>query len=148
MEKEIADFIKENRIAAICCIDRNNLPYCFHCFYAFDEKNYLLFFKSSSKTLHSKLLSENPHIAGSILPEKLEILALKGIQLTGKILYDQSFKHVNPDSYYHKQFPLALIKPGHVWCIELATVKMTDNTNIFGKKLNWPKIKKELEQVS
>lgn len=139
MKKEIVDFIKENKIAAVCCNDANNIPYCFHCFYAFDEKNCLLFFKSSSQTFHAKLLSENPYIAGSILPGKIELLALKGIQLSGTVLYKEIPDHINPAAYYHKRFPLSLAKPGDVWCIQLEMVKMTDNTNVFGKKLTWNK---------
>lgn len=137
MKNEIIDFIKENKVAVVCCTGAINMPYCFHCFYAFDEENYLLFFKSSAQTFHSKLLLENPCIAGSILPGKIELLALKGIQLTGTVLYDEIPDHINPAAYYHKRFPLALAKPGDVWCIRLELVKMTDNTNIFGRKLTW-----------
>ncbi len=137
MDSEIIDFIKENKIAAFCCSDANNKPYCFHCFYAFDEKNYLLFFKSSSQTFHSKMLSENPFIAGSILPGKIEILALKGIQLSGIILSTIKTDCINPTTYYHKKFPFALAKPGDVWCIQLVEIKMTDNSHVFGKKYTW-----------
>ncbi|UEG49195.1 hypothetical protein LK994_11190 [Ferruginibacter lapsinanis] len=139
MQEGIINFIKENKIATICCTDKDNTPYCFHCFYAFDERNHLLFFKSSSQTLHSTLLAENPIIAGSILPDKNELLSLKGIQLTGKVLYGGFPEYIKPETFYHKKFPFALAKPGDVWCIELTMVKMTDNTNIFGKKLKWEK---------
>ena len=135
--KRIADFIKENKILTLCCLDQNNKPYCFHCFYAFDERNHLLFFKSSTGSYHSLLLSQNPIVSGSILPEKIEIMALKGIQLTGTVLYSDFPCQDSPESIYHKKFPFAVVKPGHVWCIRLDTLKMTDNTNIFGKKLEW-----------
>ncbi len=83
-----------------------------------------------------RILGENPQISGSILPEKIELLALKGIQFTGKMIPDHSPGQKNPD-IYHKRYPLALAKPGNVCCIELLKLKMSDNTNIFGKKLNW-----------
>ena len=137
LDRTIEYFIKENKIASICCVDEQNKPHCFHCFYAFDEKNCLLFFKSSISSLHSKLFAENSNIAGSILPEKHNFLALKGIQLTGEILGEFSSRQINPDAFYHNKFPLALAKPGKVWCIELLKIKMTDNTNFFGKKLSW-----------
>src|SRR5476651_2210832 len=86
--KRIAAFIQANKILTLCCIDADNKPYFFHCFYAFDEENHLLFFKSSPETHHAKLLLLNPSVAGSILPENIDILALKGIQLSGTILYD------------------------------------------------------------
>ncbi|MBC7913132.1 MAG: pyridoxamine 5'-phosphate oxidase family protein [Pyrinomonadaceae bacterium] len=137
MKKEIIQFIKENKIASISCVDRDHKPYCFHCFYVFDEINNLLFFKSSLSTHHSKLLSNNPNIAGSILPDKMDFMALKGIQFTGTIIQSNFPHHINPELYYHKKLPLALAKPGHVWFAQLEMVKMSDNTNIFGKKLKW-----------
>ena len=135
----ISDFITENKIAAVCCVDSEHRPYTFHCFYAFDELNQLLFFKSSLQTLHSQLLAENPHIAGSILPAKLDMLALKGVQFTGKILYDGIPGKINPEVFFHMRLPLALTKPGKVYCIQLETIKMTDNSKIFGKKFLWNK---------
>ena len=137
MEKDISNFIKDNKIASIACVDENNRPYCFNCFYVFDEKNYLLFFKSSLNTHHSKLISNNPYIAGCILPDKIDFISLKGIQFTGRILTEDFPDDINPELYFHKKLPLALAKPGHVWLIQLETVKMTDNTKIFGKKLKW-----------
>ncbi|MEJ6980345.1 pyridoxamine 5'-phosphate oxidase family protein [Pedobacter sp. P351] len=137
MKKEILNFIKENKIATIACSDENNKPYCFHCFYIFDEINNMLFFKSSLNTYHSKAIINNPGIAGSILPNKIDFIALKGIQFTGIILTKDFPDDVNPNHYYHKKLPLALAKPGNVFCIKLEMVKMSDNTNIFGEKLLW-----------
>jgi uncharacterized protein len=139
MKKGISTFIKGNKIASIAYIDEGNKPHSFHCFYVFDEINYLLFFKSSSGTYHAKSLSNNSCIAGSILPHKIDFLALKGVQFTGSIITENIPGNVNPDSYYHKKSPLAIAKPGHVWCIQLQMVKMTDNTNVFGEKLRWQK---------
>jgi len=139
MDKKIVDYIQDNRIATLCCTDENNAPYCFNCFYAFDTENALLFFKSSLQTYHAQLLLQNTHIAGSILPERIEMLSLKGLQLTGTIIYEDFPENINPEMYYHKRFPLALAKTGEVWCIQLETIKMTDNTPVFGKKLLWSK---------
>ncbi|WP_295654695.1 pyridoxamine 5'-phosphate oxidase family protein [uncultured Mucilaginibacter sp.] len=135
--KHITDFIKQNRILSLCCVDTDSKPYCFHCFYAFDEANHLLFFKSSTDTFHAGILAQNPSVAGSILPENINLIALKGIQLTGTVLYTDIPDHINPESFYHKKFPFALAKPGKVWCIGIDAIKMTDNTNVFGKKLAW-----------
>jgi len=137
LNEDICSFITGNKIAALCCADSDNRPYCFHCFYVFDVKNQLLFFKSSAQTRHAAILSENPAIAGSILPQKLEFLALKGIQFTGNVLYTAIPDHIDPESFYHKRLPLALTKPGKVYCIQLETIKMTDNTRLFGKKSEW-----------
>ena len=135
----ITNFISENKIATICCTDGQGLPYCFNCFYIFEEKNQLLFFKSSVETLHSKLLFQNAAVAGTILPQKLELLALKGVQFTGTALFSDIPDQIRPEIYYHKKLPLGITKPGHVFCIQLEMFKMTDNTNIFGNKLVWNK---------
>jgi uncharacterized protein len=137
MKKEISQFLKDNKIATIACVDNFSKPYCFNCFYVYDDKNHFLFFKSSLNTYHAKLLSRNPNISGSILPDKMDYLALKGIQFTGTLITSNLPNQINPEVYYHKKLPFALAKPGHVWFIQLETIKMTDNTNIFGKKLVW-----------
>ena len=137
MKNEISRFIKDSKIASICCIENCNAAYCFHCFYVFDEENKLLFFKSSAHTHHSQLLSKNENVAGSILPAKTDFLALKGVQFTGRVLSGDFPGNINPAKFYHSKLPLALTKPGEVWCIQLETVKMTDNSNVFGKKLHW-----------
>ena len=137
MQKEIAEFIESNRIAAISCAARDSSPYIFHCFYAFDLKNKLFFFKSAHSTFHSSLLNDNPRTAGSILPEKVNLLALKGIQFTGVILGHDLPESINPAHFYHKKFPFAIAKPGKVWCSRLDKIKMTDNTRAFGAKLKW-----------
>ena len=92
----ITNFISESKIATICCTDLEGVPYCFNCFYVFDEKNQLLFFKSSVETSHSKLLFQNAVVAGTILPQKLEFLALKGVQFTGAVLYSVIPYHIRP----------------------------------------------------
>ena len=137
MKKEISDFIKGNKIASIACADSSGRPYCFHCFYVFDEVNCVLFFKSSLNTHHSKLLANNPYVAGSILPSRIDFLALKGVQFTGTIIKDTIPGNINPELFYHKKLPLSLAKPGHVWFLQLEMIKMSDSTNLFGKKLRW-----------
>jgi len=137
LNNDISSFIADNKIASICCIDSSNNPWCFHCFYVFDVKNQLLFFKSSTRSRHAALLSRNPVVSGSILPEKLEVLALKGIQFTGSVLNTAIPDQIDPELFYHKRLPLGLIKPGNVYCIQLETIKMTDNSKVFGKKSEW-----------
>ena len=136
MRKEIISFISENKIASITCLNENGLPYCFHCFYAFDAQNYFLFFKSSLSTQHAKFLLNNPNVAGSILPDKINFTALKGAQFSGKLI-DKYPANVSPSAFYHKHLPMALTKPGQVWTIKLEELKMTDNSLLFGKKLEW-----------
>ncbi|HET8827824.1 MAG TPA: hypothetical protein VFM79_00710 [Pelobium sp.] len=139
MKKDLVDFIDENQIATICCLDIENKPYCFNCFYVFEPTHKLLFFKSSENSFHAKSLKLNAAISGTILPAKISFLALKGLQFTGHILYDDFPLATSPTKYYHQRNPLALAKAGEVWCIQLTKTKMTDSTRVFGEKLVWEK---------
>ncbi len=139
MKKDLIDFIEENKIATICYLDSQGKPYCFNCFYVFEPTQKLLLFKSSENTLHSQSLKINAEISGTILPQKSGLLALKGLQFTGRVLYDDFPLETSPAKYYHQRNPMALAKAGEVWCIQLTKAKMTDSTRVFGEKLVWEK---------
>jgi uncharacterized protein len=137
MNERIADFISQQRVATVCCVDEENKPHCFSCFYAFDNERQLLYFKSGSSAHHSQILLQNPVVAGAIQQDKVNSLAIKGIQFTGKILHPKNELCSQAESVYHKRFPFALAMPGEIWTLQPETVKMTDNTLSFGKKLHW-----------
>ena len=40
---------------------------------------------------------------------------------------------------YYKKYPFAVAFPGNIWGVELTSIKMTDNTLGFGKKIEWKK---------
>ena len=137
MEKRISRFIKSQKVATICCVDADNKPYCFSCFYAFDENKMQLYFKSSVGTHHMQLLKEKPFISGTILPDKLNPAALQGIQFSGSLI--DRIECASAKSAYHLRYPFALAMSGTVYTIELQWIKMTDNTLSFGTKLIWEK---------
>lgn len=133
----ITHFIKEQKVATVCCLDENNTPYCFSCFFSFDKNRAIIYFKSSFSSRHATLLQRNDKIAGTILPDKLNVLAIQGIQFTGKVLPFADALSANASAHYHKKYPFALAMSGDVWTIQLESIKMTDNTKGFGKKLEW-----------
>jgi uncharacterized protein len=137
MNQRIVDFITHQRVASVCCVDEENMPYCFSCFYAFDEERELLYFKSGSSAHHSQILLQNPVVAGTIQADKLNTLAIKGIQFNGRILHPKNELCSHADSVYHKRFPFALAMAGEIWTLQPEVIKMTDNTLSFGKKLHW-----------
>ena len=139
MKKDIIDFIDENKIATVCYLDADHKPLCFNCFYVFEPTHKLLLFKSSENTLHAQCLRLNAEISGTILPSKSNALALKGLQFTGYVLYDNFPLETSASKYYHQRNPMALAKAGEVWCIQLTKAKMTDSTRVFGEKLVWEK---------
>ena len=137
MNERIADFITRQRVATVCCVDEENKPHCFSCFYAFDKERQLLYFKSGSSAHHSQILLKNCMVAGAIQQDKVNSLAIKGIQFTGKIVSPENELCSRAESVYHKRFPFAITMPGEMWTLQPETIKMTDNTLSFGKKLHW-----------
>lgn len=137
MNKDIIDFLQKQTCATICCVDGEGHPYCFSCFYAFHQEAGLMYFKSSASSHHSALMKTDPFIAGTVLPDKLNKLIVKGIQFRGIILDDQHPLVKSALGNYLKQHPLALAIPGEVWTIRIDHIKMTDSTLGFGKKITW-----------
>lgn len=137
MDKVITDFLEKQKVASVCCLDEENNPYCFSAFYVFDRVERRLYFKSSSTSNHAQYLAQHKNLAGTILPDKLNMLAIRGIQFTGCIIDNGNASHVHAAAEYHKKYPYALVMPGDVWIVQLETIKMTDNTIGIGKKICW-----------
>jgi uncharacterized protein len=137
IDDRIIDFFQDQTVATVCCLDNENHPYCFSCFYAIDPEKNLLCFKTSATTHHAQLMRKKNFIAGTIQPDKLNKLAIKGIQFSGEALLEDNPLCADASSLYHQKYPFALVMPGDVWTIRLTKIKMTDNTLAFGKKINW-----------
>ena len=137
VDKDILEFIEEQKCANICCLKPNGTPYCFSCYFAFDNDDMMLFFKSSSDTNHIPYLLANQNIAGTILPDKLKNLIVQGIQFEGIFILDDEVLFKKASKKYHSKFPFALMIPGKIWVVQLNTIKMTDSTKGFGTKINW-----------
>jgi len=136
MNDKMISFLKNQTCASISGIDADGNPYCFNCFYVFDAENGSIYFKSSAETFHGQCMLNNQNVAGTILPDKLNKLALKGIQFTGRISFDEELKE-RAVATYHREYPLALAMHGQVWKIKLLSAKLTDNSLGFGKKIKW-----------
>ena len=146
MNETIFKFIEKQTCASVCCVDENAAPYCFSCFYVFNQKDGLLYFKSSLSAKHSMIIANNPVIAGTILPDKLNVLLVKGIQFVGIILSENHPLTKQAAAYYYKKNPAAMAMPGEIWTIQIDTIKMTDSTLGFGKKINWNRINEPVLQ--
>ena len=84
-----------------------------------------------------KLIKKHPVIAGTILPDKLPLLGVKGIQFEGLVLSFADRLSELGSKCYHRKYPFALVIPGEVWVIQLLNMKMTDSSKGFGKKISW-----------
>ncbi len=136
MDKKITNYIADNKVLTMATV-LGNVPYCANCFYVFDEKNKLLIFLSDSKTRHISEALKNNNVAGTINSAIKTIAKLQGIQFTGKFINPNEQQTQDFYKKYYQKFPFAKAKPSPIWGINLTSIKMTDNTLGFGKKLKW-----------
>lgn len=135
--KNISEFLSENKIATACFVDDEKNPYCINCFYTYDENSQTLVFKSSHGTTHHSFIKADKTIAGTILPNSIDFLKIKGIQFTGKLLDDKQINSSGLSIKYTKKYPMSLAILGYVWAVKLEFIKLTDNTLGFGNKTVW-----------
>jgi len=140
MKDPINDFILQQTAASICCIDTNCMPYCFSCFYAYDSKEHLLYYKSAKDTCHSIRLKDKLQVAGTILPDKLQKMLVKGIQFEGALISEEDPLARHAATQYYLKNPMAVAIPGFIWTIRIDNIKMTDSSLGFGKKITWSRL--------
>lgn len=134
--ENIVSFLNNNRVATICFSDEKNNPYCFSCFFVFVEKTATLVFKSSYGTSHEDYTQFATKVSGTVLPEQLDFLKIKGIQFIGNTL-NESEVNSELNSAYYKKYPFGRVMGGYIWAIKLECIKFTDNTLTFGHKTIW-----------
>ena len=137
MNEKIISFIGKQTCGNLCCVDTEGKPWCFSFFYAFNKAEGLLYYKSSEDTRHSGIIMENPFVAGTILPDKLSLLQIKGVQFEGTVIPFEDTLAKGAYSAYHKKCPFSIAMPGQIWTIRLEEIKYTDNSLGFGTKLKW-----------
>ncbi|MBL7922697.1 MAG: hypothetical protein JNL88_00720 [Bacteroidia bacterium] len=140
MDERMSRFLHENTTLTLC-VSRHEQPHCANCFYAFWEEQALLIIKSDANTVHMRQALLNPRVAGTILPDRLNLQALRGIQYKGSLLPEEEISPGLADTLserYHHKFPFAREHAGTLWAFRLREIKMTDNTLGFGKKIHWP----------
>lgn len=136
MDQEIVSFINECKVATVCT-SQGDEPYCFNCYYSFIEGEAYLVYKSSFGTRHEKMLEQNKKVAGTIIPEQIDLATIRGVQYEGVLLNDTMDLSMKASSSYYLKFPFAMVVPGKVYVIQLNKVKFTDNTRGFGFKQHW-----------
>lgn len=144
-DKEIINFLKENKVATVCCSE-SNIPFCFNCFYAIMEEDMFLVFKSDENTKHAKILAENFDVAGTVTAPFFTLGKLKGIQFGGRVRNEKSIMS-KALWFYYGRFPYAMTVPGKIFIIELDIVKLTDNSKGFANKQLWNRAYAGVENI-
>jgi uncharacterized protein YhbP (UPF0306 family) len=138
MDKKIQSFIESQKNLTFCtAID--NAPYCASCFYSYVLEGNFIIFKSDKKTTHIANALINDKVAGTIIPDLDKVGTIRGIQFTGNFIVPSGDLLEQAKKKHYSKYPFALAVGGDLWAIELLSIKMTDNTLGFGKKLSWEK---------
>ncbi len=137
VQQHIEHFIAQQSLATVCCAGPEGDLHCFSCYYTYNEKLQLLYFKTSEQTTHMEYLLQNPVLAGTIVPDKLNKMISKGIQFNGSLLKSSHPQTHDAGKQFHRRYPFALAMPGTVYTIRLDRLKMTDNTLGIGTRLVW-----------
>jgi uncharacterized protein YhbP (UPF0306 family) len=137
MNNQIKEFVEHQSCASLSCVDDNGRPYSFNIFYAFNVYERLLYFKSADETRHAELMKSHPFVSGTILPDKMNHLHMRGVQFEGAILPADHPQSANSEANYYHKHPFASAMPGNVWAIKINHIKFTDNSLGFGKHFTW-----------
>ncbi|MBN8668317.1 MAG: pyridoxamine 5'-phosphate oxidase family protein [Chitinophagales bacterium] len=137
MNKDIIKFIRKQKTATVCTVDEQGNPYCFSCFYVFDEEKVILIYKTHANSHHVPMMTKKMEVAGTILPGKADPVIVKGVQFEGVVIGpgDPDTTHASRD--YHLRYPFALAMGGDIWVIRIQHIKMTDSSKGFGTKIEW-----------
>lgn len=139
MDKKIQSFMEGQKNLTFCTAVDNN-PYCASCFYAYLPEGNFIVFKSNEKSTHICNALINDNVAGTIIPDLDKTGTIRGIQFVGKFIVPTGDLLEQAKKIYYSKYPFAVVVPGDFWTIELVSIKMTDNTLGFGKKLAWEKV--------
>lgn len=132
LELAITTFLKKHHLLNLATC-QDNFPYCATCFYAFLEQSATFVIATDEKTRHGREALENRKVAGSVALETKLVGKIQGVQFTGMF---REATEVEKGAYL-KRFPYAIAMQPHLWSIEIAYLKFTDNTLGFGKKLEF-----------
>lgn len=132
MDEKIKKFIAKHHLLSLATFGES--LWCCSAFYAFDADAAVFILASEEQTVHIQNSKLNTRVAGTIAHETKVVGKIQGIQFVGTI---STVEDKREKALYLKRFPYALAMNPMLWKIELETIKMTDNTLGFGKKLIW-----------
>lgn len=85
----------------------------------------------------------NEKVAGSILPDKISLMNIRGIQFKGRCR-KMDIDSTKAAKEYYIKYPIALGMKGSLWIIALDEIKYTDNRLLgLGKKILWQRDKRK-----
>ena len=132
----IFTYLKKQHVLSLCCSFDDDI-WCANCFYVFDEENVAFYLMTATESRHSKLISNNNLVAGTVNGQPKNISLIKGIQYKGVISLLTEEHKADALSLYTTRFPIAKIKSLPLWKIEISELKFKNNVLGFGNKTLW-----------
>ncbi len=105
------------------------------CFYAFDEANLALVFKSEPHTTHIQLATRYPNVSVTIATNTLQIAKIEGLQIRARFCPASDTQN----AIYYARFPFARLGAGELYALEILYAKYTNNALELSKKLEFHK---------
>ncbi len=133
VDERIQKFIAKHHVLTLATIGGDSMPWVANCFYAYDRKRNILIFTTDNDTRHGREMTNNSHVAISIVLETRIVGRVQGAQIEGIAERGDS----EATRSYIKRFPYAAAAPLSIWIVRPTHIKLTDNTLGFGKKLIW-----------
>ena len=135
-DSRIQSFILEHHVLTLATV-QNNVPWCSHCFYVYDDIQNCLYVASDEHTRHVKEILENNCVAGAIVLETKTVGKIRGLQFTGIMTKPEGAQMQRALKKMLLRCPFAIISNTVMWQIQLKYAKVTDNRLGFGTKLIW-----------
>lgn len=89
--KKITTFLKKHHVVTVATC-KDNQPWCFNAFYAFDEDSHSLIITSHEDTKHVQQVLQNARIAASVVLETEIVGKVQGLQIAGEMAAKQTAK--------------------------------------------------------
>ena len=134
VDEPIRRFLSRHHVLTLATVDGGGNPWCSHAFYAFDSDRGLLIFSSNGDTAHAANMESDSRVSVSVVLETRIVGRVQGCQIRGTAARGGT----DDKKRYFKRFPYAAAMPdAEIWVVTMDSIKYTDNTLGFGKKLLW-----------
>lgn len=134
MNEKITDFIRKQHLLSLSVIEKDSSlleVYSASCYYAFDEENLCLLFKSAQDSKHIQLCALNPKVGVIIAKDSKNLGSIQGLQI--KAFFKQATQAQK--NLYYTAYPFAKLGKGEVFALEILWAKYTDNKLLLSEKL-------------
>ncbi|MBJ7223912.1 MULTISPECIES: hypothetical protein [unclassified Brenneria] len=123
--RKISKFLHRNSLLSLCTYSQDDF-WPASCLFKFNEKSMSLWVSTNENTRHSKIMTVNNSVVGTINSTSLFLPFKRGVQYKGRISKLDGKQLSIAKGEYLKKFPFFKNKVKCIWEIELDEIKYTD----------------------